>query len=114
MRAPDAGDSAAISGIFPHLYLFLTGRLHPPGEANQPSGNYVLNRLEIKRTIVLMKIVADSNAFIAVALNKPERAKIIRQRSYGFCAYLRLLSPDYALFGCRARKILCLRTSPHE
>ena len=29
------------------------------------------------RTIVLMKIIADTNTFIAVALNEPEKAKII-------------------------------------
>ena len=30
------------------------------------------------RTIVLMKIVADTNTFIAVALNEPEKGKIIQ------------------------------------
>ncbi len=30
------------------------------------------------RTIVLMKIIADTNTFIAVALNEPEKAKIIQ------------------------------------
>ncbi|MHB8811163.1 MAG: type II toxin-antitoxin system VapC family toxin [Desulfobulbaceae bacterium] len=30
------------------------------------------------RTIVLMKIVADTNTFLAVALNEPERDRIIR------------------------------------
>ena len=30
------------------------------------------------RTIVLMKIIADTNTFIAVALNEPEKGKIIR------------------------------------
>lgn len=32
----------------------------------------------IKRTIVPMKIIADTNTFIAVALNEPEKAKIIQ------------------------------------
>lgn len=31
-----------------------------------------------KRTIVLMKIVADANTFLAVALNEPEREQIIQ------------------------------------
>ena len=30
------------------------------------------------RTIVPMRIVADTNTFIAVALNEPEKGKIIR------------------------------------
>ena len=30
------------------------------------------------RTIVLMKIIADTNTFIAVALNEPEKGKIIK------------------------------------
>jgi predicted nucleic acid-binding protein len=34
--------------------------------------------MSFKRTIVLMKIIADTNTFIAVALNEPEKAKIIQ------------------------------------
>jgi predicted nucleic acid-binding protein len=37
-----------------------------------------LTILMLTRTIVLMKIIADTNTFIAVALNEPEKAKIIQ------------------------------------
>lgn len=37
-----------------------------------------LTRRTSIRTIVLMKIVADTNTFIAVALNEPEKGKIIQ------------------------------------
>jgi predicted nucleic acid-binding protein len=37
-----------------------------------------LTKLTIISTIVLMKIIADTNTFIAVALNEPEKDKIIR------------------------------------
>jgi predicted nucleic acid-binding protein len=37
-----------------------------------------LDKIEITCTIVPMKIIADTNTFIAVALNAPEKDKIIR------------------------------------
>jgi len=38
----------------------------------------VLTNGKAKRTIVRMKIIADTNTFLAVALNEPEKDKIIR------------------------------------
>jgi predicted nucleic acid-binding protein len=46
-----------------------------------------------KRTIVPMKIIADTNTFIAVALNEPERDKIIRLTEGHD-----LIAPDVLLF----------------
>jgi len=40
--------------------------------------NIKLDMVEKIRTIVPMKIIADANTFIAVALNEPEKEKIIR------------------------------------
>ena len=45
----------------------------------QPSGKSArLTKTETKCTIVLMRIVADTNTFIAVALNQPEKDLIVR------------------------------------
>ena len=44
----------------------------------EPCRQPCLDKLKYIRTIVLMKITADTNSFIAVALNEPEKAKIIR------------------------------------
>lgn len=38
----------------------------------------MLTNGKMKRTIVRMKIIADTNTFLAVALNEPEKDKIIR------------------------------------
>ncbi len=40
--------------------------------------NISLTEGDVIRTIVPMKIIADTNTFISVALNEPERPKIIR------------------------------------
>ena len=45
------------------------------------------------RTIVLMKIIADTNTFIAVALNEPEKGKII-----GLTEGHDLIAPDVLPF----------------
>ncbi len=45
---------------------------------NLTFGNNGLTNWDITRTIVPMKIIADTNTFISVALNEPEKDKIIR------------------------------------
>ena len=51
-RAPDAGDSAAISGSFLRLIIFLAGRLRRPrpsaGNANRWAADAVLQVYETK------------------------------------------------------------------
>jgi len=46
--------------------------------ASRSSGVHCLTILIFKCTIVPMKIIADTNTFIAVALNEPEKGKIIQ------------------------------------
>ena len=49
-RAPDAGDSAAISSSFLHLIIFLAGRLrqvHAPGQVTQTVKNFIISLLYI-------------------------------------------------------------------
>ena len=52
-----------------------------------------LDKMVSKRTIVPMKIIADTNTFIAVALNEPEKGKVIQ-----LTAGHELIAPDVLPF----------------
>jgi len=55
--------------------------------------NIILTKWNTIRTIVRMKIIADTNTFIAVALNEPEKGKII-----GLTEGHELIAPDVLPF----------------